>query len=107
MSFLRNMRRLALQADNETDHVKRSVLRNALIKRLIEGEFDKDTGAIGKGPVDIDVDMARNHGWTDQQIERAWAVIEAVAEAEGQIAQANNPELYRTTEDGDVLYVGE
>jgi hypothetical protein len=50
------------------------------------------------GPVSLDVSMARAGGWSEEQIERAWSALEAVAQAEGEIARLNNPSLYEYNE---------
>jgi hypothetical protein len=50
--------------------------------------------------------MARRHGWSQAQLDRAWAIMEAVGQAESQIAQHDHPHLYEV-EDGVVMFTGE
>jgi hypothetical protein len=38
---------------------------------------DEDTRAIGVGCIGLDVEMAREHGWTDDDINRTWDTISA------------------------------
>jgi hypothetical protein len=79
---------LARVLDEEEDPVKRSLARIQLVKAILEGDINDGTSVIGMGPVSLDVNMARSHRWSKEQIDRAWSVLEAVASAEGEIASA-------------------
>jgi hypothetical protein len=46
--------------------------------------IDEDTRAIGVGCVGLDVEMAREHGWTDDDINRTWDTISAAYGATSQ-----------------------
>lgn len=96
---------LARQADEEEDELQRSLLHLELRRHLLSGEINEDTYEIGRGPVYLDVRMARAHGWSEPQIRRAWEALRAISQAEGEIAEANNPHLYTEIE-GTSVFVG-
>jgi hypothetical protein len=63
-----------------------------------DDSINDETSAASMGPVTLDVESARRGGWTEAQIRRAWAVLESVSSAEGELARLNNPGLYRYDE---------
>lgn len=68
--------------------------------------IDEDTLEIGQGPLNLDVAMARAHGWTEEQIARTWETLQALADLEGGAAQERCPHLYRV-EGGETVFVGD
>jgi hypothetical protein len=97
---------MAKGACEEEDPIRRSMFFHRLAQKVIEGDVPEDTQEIGMGPVNLDASMARRHGWSEQQIRRAWEVLRMVAQAEGEIAQANHPHLYKD-EHGVSVFVGD
>ena len=67
--------------------VRRRWLTNQLVKLIIEGDVPDTTNSIGMGPINLDVDMARSHGWSEDQIKDAWAILRYVSLAEGERAE--------------------
>lgn len=100
------LRYLAKEYDLEKDPLKRTLIAGAIVSEITEGPVSPETSEVSMGPISLDVDMARGHGWTEGQIERAWFVLQAVAKAEGEVAGLRHPELYKT-EDGVTVFVGD
>jgi hypothetical protein len=69
--------------------------------------IDAETIEAGCGPVVLDVAMARDHGWSEEQIRRAFEEIRRVAIQEGLIAKVAHPEMYETDEFGNSVFVGD
>lgn len=101
-----NLKRLAREYDEDEDSLRRGMVARALVNKILEGPVNDETSDIGMGPVSFDVAMARKHGWSKEQIERAWSVFEALAKAEGEIARLNRPELFEDEGD-DEVFVGD
>ena len=74
-------------------------------KRDETRDIDEETRSVGWGCLELDVEMARSHGWSEKQIRRAHDVLQALARKEGAIARRRRPELYKD-EDGITVYVG-
>lgn len=49
------------------------------------------TEEIACGPVELDVKMARRHGWSERAIERAWKALSAISKREGGLAHRRGP----------------
>jgi len=82
-----NLKGLAEEYDEEEDPLRRSLVARALVNKILEGPVNDETSEIGMGPVNLNIAMARDHGWSKEQIERAWSVLEAVSMSEGEIAK--------------------
>lgn len=52
------------------------------------------THSFGVGPISLDVQMAREHGWSDKQLLRAMDKIEDLSKKESRIAVRRHPERY-------------
>lgn len=42
-------------------------------------EIDEETRAIGRGPLQFDVTLARAHGWSEKSIAKVWEALKAAA----------------------------
>ena len=73
-----SLRSLALEVD-ESDGAKRSMALSLLLRAILEGSVNDEASSVGMGPVNLDVEMARAHGWSKEQIDRAWSVNSASA----------------------------
>lgn len=101
-----DLRGLAKEYDEEEDPVRRSLVANALVKVILGGQVGSDTYEISHGPISLDATMARNHGWTENQIERAFETLKYVSRVEGTIAELNNPHLFTADEWGNKIFTG-
>lgn len=64
-------------------------------------EADAEDNAIsrtGSGPLEFDVDMARDHGWTYERIAAVYNQIEAIVDKAANEVAAARPELYEEQE---------
>lgn len=55
-----------------TDRRRRAILR-------AHRDIDDGTQSIGRGPVQLDVLMARELGWSERKINRVWQQLDAIA----------------------------
>ena len=101
-----DLKYLAKEYDEEEDPFKRLLVARALVNEILQGPVNDETSNIGVGPVDLDVDMARRHGWSEEQIERAFETLKYVSRVEGTIAELNHPELFEEDEWGNSIFVG-
>lgn len=76
------------------------------MKKLPERPIvSENTTDWGVGPVGLNVDMARRHGWTEKQINRAAEELRRISRKEGGIAQRRHPDWYTREADGTVVFV--
>lgn len=66
-----------------------------------------DTHSYGVGPLSIDVDMARKHGWSEESIEGAADEVARSSRAYGMQAMYDNPHLFYRAPDGTDIFVGD
>lgn len=102
-----NLKGLAKEYDEEEDPARRGMVARTLVNKILEGPANSETSVIGVGPVSLDVAMAREHGWSEQQIERSWAALESVSLAESEISRLRRPELFEDDGDGNEVFVGD
>lgn len=55
--------------------------------------LDSEIQSFGVGPLNLDVSLARLHGWSEKQIARVADAIGKLARKEGSIAERRHPEL--------------
>lgn len=67
--------------------------------------IDEETRDASCGPLLIDCDLARLHGWSEKQINRAFELVSVIARKEAGIVQRTKPELFRKR-DGVSVFVG-
>lgn len=70
-------------------------------------EITDSTNSVACGPVSINCDLARKHGWTNGMLEKAEREIQKLARRFGGYAKRRAPHLFYTTPDGVVLFVGD
>lgn len=63
-------------------HKKRHPFRPRFPNMTDEGTvIDSDTYEVGRGPIVLDVAMAREHGWSERTIVRVWNKLEKLAKS--------------------------
>lgn len=86
--------------------VKAMAKQHAEERRRTRG-IDEETRSVGFGPVELNVEMARLHGWSEEGIRRAYDVLQACARKESIYARRAHPYKYFTAPDGTVIFVGD
>jgi hypothetical protein len=64
-------------------------------------DIDDETREVGVGPLNLDVTMARGHGWTEKAIKRTADLIQKIAKRESAYARRRHPERYEDCNCGD------
>lgn len=64
------------------------------------------TQEIGFGPLTFNAKAAREAGWTEKMINRAYDALVPIVRKESALAKRRRPDLYRTSEDGTTIFVG-
>ncbi len=62
ITLLERLRHLAREADETDNGLKRNALHRVIAKEILKNQVGN--GKVGMGPVDLDAEMARRHGWS-------------------------------------------
>lgn len=70
-------------------------------------ERDTHHTSYSVGPVGLNVEMCKKHGWSDKQILRAEDALAKVSRKEGRIAQRRHPDWYHVSKSGVSIFIGD
>lgn len=69
--------------------------------------INENTSSLGMGPLGFDVEMARDHGWTDEEISAFWErMTQAYKREICPTIERRHPDRHAIGGDGSIIYVG-
>lgn len=74
-------------------------------KHIADHPVNETTQSIGIGPLDFNVKMAREFGWSPAQLNRVAKELSKIGKREGAICRRRHPEMYED-EGGLSVFVG-
>lgn len=69
-------------------------------------EISDTTVTISRGPVTLDIEMAREHGWTQGRINDFWEEVQIACERNDRELQRERPDLHAIASDGSIVHTG-